>query len=190
MIDISKIELRKSYVIFQDKAYKGWGIIWNYFEFSDESGKREIFPGIYIESHEIRGIKRIVYKLQKREVIYYKIDNCNQRDRFEILAEISEKHEKCTSNLEVSKLDIKKVEFPNNLGGGECGGCPVVSCFSKITLSPSYHIISESEVLEETQSEPFFSEMCEKSRCYLTYLKIKENGFDKDLPERKMIYID
>jgi len=65
----------------------------------------------------------------------------------------------------------------------------VVVLFHILENSHAYHIIRDSDIVEQTKNVPYFIEICRNSRCYSTYQKIVKEGYRDDLLERDMIHI-
>lgn len=90
------------------------------------------------------------------------------------------------------------VEYPNDLGGGECGGCPVVNEFVYLTGPTDYKIISDSEIVRQTIGIEYYSHLCESGiqyiredkKCNSNFLNIIENGYRTDLEKRDMIQVE
>ena len=141
---------------------------------------------------EERGIKKIVKSLVKKEYRSIVFDVQNVRDRFEIIDLEKEcvRHEREKLITKVEEIFPNDILYPNNLGGGECGGCGITSYFSRLVITGTYRIIDDADVVEQTKLEPYFIDMCKSSRCYQNYLRIEKEGYKSDLSEREMIHID
>ncbi len=193
-IDTMKIPVeafRKSVIVFQHIGYKGYVFCDS---LTDE--RKEVFPAIFMEKKQNRGIVPFVKRAIGRNDSYIQIINNNCKDEFYICKE-------CTSgahdNLEMDKkreyLLPKDIEWPSNLGGGKCGGCPIISYYSELTTS-HYKIISDDEIVSQSKGIEFFDNMCKKGietvekgkRCYDNYLSILKRGYIYD--ESDSIHID
>lgn len=192
-IKMSYDELIETTIIFQSKGYEGWKI-WEFITDHKTSIPAEIFPGIFVSVEKESGIKKVFRFLanQSQEIIIF--DVLNVRDRFLIVDSKSEQHlgenisESCMIKTESVLPNI--LQYPNNLGGGSCGGCPVVSYFRNIISTGQYEIITDADVVEQTKSIPYFINLCKSSKCYGTYQSILNDGYRKDLQENQMIQID
>lgn len=97
--------------------------------------------------------------------------------------------EKIMLLYEGSGKDRIIISYPDNLGGGKCGGCSVIPYFRGLECSRTYRIIRDSDIVEQTKNVQYFVELCRNSKCYSTYQKIVKEGYRDDLPERDMIHI-
>lgn len=189
ILEIGMDELIKKVIVFQDKGYKGH-YIRMYISKNMDRLPIEIFPGVFISLQEDKGIKKLFRVLEGQEYIHVNFEVINKRDRFEILSiedKKTAKMGKCRTVTEEIDLDI--ISYPDNLGGGKCGGCSVVPYFRGLENSYAYHIISDSDIVEQTKNIPYFIELCRNSRCHSTYQKVVKEGYRDDLPERDMIHI-
>lgn len=190
-IEIGMDEIINKIIVFQEMGYNGRAI-YRYIVEHENVIPVEIFPGIFLSLKEERGIKKIVKSLVKKEYRSIVFDVQNVRDRFEFIDLENEcaKHEREELITKVEEISPNDILYPNNLGGGECGGCKITSYFSGLVVTGTYRIIDDSDVVEQTKLEPYFINKCKSSRCYQTYLKIEKEGYKNDLPKREMIHID
>lgn len=193
VIEIGLDELMGKDVIFQNTAYEGWAI-WKYIVAHEDKLPAEIFPAIFISVKKESGIKKIIRLLAKGACQTIIFNVMNVHDRFAIVDPQSEQSsrddysEKTSTRIEYISPSI--LPYPNSLGGGYCGGCPVVSYFRELVWSGEYSILSDADVVEQTKSIPYFIDLCKSSRCYDTYRSIINDGYRLDLQENQMIIID
>lgn len=188
-MEIGMNELISKVIVFQDKGYKGYNI-WIYISKNIDRLPLEIFPGIVISIHEDKGIKKFLRVLKGEEAIRVVFEIINKRDRFEILT----LGDRATGTMGKSRtvneeIDLDIISYPDNLGGGKCGGCSVIPYFRGLECSRTYRIIRDSDIVEQTKNVQYFVELCRNSKCYSTYQKIVKEGYRDDLPERDMIHI-
>lgn len=191
IIEMGMDEIINKIIVFQEMGYEG-DAIYRYIIEHKNAISVEIFPGIFLSLKEERGIKKIVKSLVRKEYRSILFDVQNVRDRFEVIDLEKEcvKHEREKLITKVEKIFPDAISYPNNLGGGECGGCKITSYFSRLVVTGTYRIIDDADVVEQTKLEPYFIDMCKSSRCYQNYLRIEKEGYKNDLPEKKMIHID
>lgn len=193
VIEIGLDELMGKDVIFQNKGYEGWAI-WKYIVEHEDTLPAEIFPAIFISVRKESGIKKIFRLLAKGDCQTIVFNVMNVRDRFEIVDPQSEQSSRNgdfgKANTRIENISPDILQYPNDLGGGYCGGCPVVSYFRKVVWSGEYSIISDADVVEQTKFMPCFMDLCKSSRCYDTYRSIINDGYRLDLQENQMIMID
>lgn len=188
-MEIGMNELTNKVIVFQDKGYKGHNI-WTYISKNIDRLPIEIFPGIVISIHKDKGIKNFLRVLKGEEAIRVVFEIINKRDRFEILTI----GDRATGTMGKSRtvneeIDLDIISYPDNLGGGKCGGCSVIPYFRGLERSCAYRIIRDSDIVEQTKNVQYFIDLCRNSKCYSTYQKIVKNGYRNDLPERDMIHI-
>lgn len=188
-MEIGMNELISKVIVFQDKGYKGYNIC-TYISKNIDRLPLEIFPGIVISIHEDKGIKKFLRVLKGEETIRVVFEIINKRDRFKILT----LGDRATGTLGKSRtvneeIDLDIISYPDNLGGGKCGGCSVIPYFRGLECSRTYRIIRDSDIVEQTKNVQYFVELCRNSKCYSTYQKIVKEGYRDDLPERDMIHI-
>lgn len=189
ILEIGMDELINKVIVFQNKGYKGNNIR-TYISKNRDRLPIEIFPGILISLQEDKGIKKIFRVLKGQEYIRVIFEVINKRDRFDILSIDDKATRKMgKSRTVIEEIDLDIISYPDNLGGGKCGGCSVVPYFRGLENSHAYHIIRDSDIVEQTKNVPYFIELCKNSRCYSTYQKIVKEGYRDDLPERDMIHI-
>ena len=104
--------------------------------------KAEILPGIYIENANHASLSNRLLSLFCK-ASFFTIINENKRDYFIIKSTLEDKDARNTKvsdeSLQIYQqsqelIDVQKIEQPNNLGGGKCGGCPIVGWFNRIGL--------------------------------------------------------
>lgn len=99
----------------------------------------EIFPGVLISLQEDKGIKKLFRVLTGQEYIHVNFEVINKRDRFEILSIDDKKIGKMGKSRTVNEeIDLDIISYPDNLGGGECGGCSVVPYFREFARISYY----------------------------------------------------
>lgn len=130
----------------------------------------EIFPGIFLSLKEERGLKNfnLLTRKEYKSVIF---DIQNVRDRFDVIdpKRRCDKHKQGETVTREEEIFPNDIIYPNNLGGGNCGGCAVTAYFSKLIRTETYNIIDDREIVEQTKSEPYFVNLCKSSKCYKTY---------------------
>lgn len=192
VIEIGLDELMGKDVIFQNRGYEGWAI-WKYIVEHEDTLPAEIFPAIFISVRKESGIKKI-FRLAKGDCQTVIFNVMNVRDRFEIVDHQSEQSSRDDyfgkTNTRIEHISPDILQYPNGLGGGYCGGCPVVSYFREVVWSGEYNILSDADVVEQTKFIPYFIDLCKSSRCYDTYRSIVNDGYRLDLQENQMIIID
>ena len=189
-MEIGMDELINKVIVFQNKGYKGNNIR-TYISKNMDGLPKEIFPGVLVLLQEDKGIKKIFRVLKGQEYRRVIFEVINKRDRFEIFSIDDKKTVKMGECRTVNEeIDLDIISYPDNLGGGKCGGCSVVPYFRGLEYLHEYHIISDSDIVEQTKNIPYFIELCKNSRCYSTYQKIVKEGYRDDLPEGDMIQIE
>lgn len=191
IIKIGMGEIVKKTIVFQRKGYMG-NKIYEYIVGHKGIMPIEIFPGIFLSLEEERRIEKIAKRFTKKDYRNVVFDVQNMRDRFEIIDSKDECGEFSSPKLitKVEEISPEKISYPNDLEGGECKECKVAYYFSELSLTGTYSIINDADVLEQTKFDPYFINMCKSSRCYQNYLKIEKEGYKTDLPESEMIQID
>lgn len=157
----------------------------------------EIFPGIYLRKIEHKDtLKRLTNKMFQRKL--YLVTNENKRDFFQVCSELEEAEAEYHNGEIIStimeKINPQSVEQPGNLGGGQCGGCPVYSYFNCLGILGEhdingYYFFRDEEAIEATKKENYFIEMCKNSTCFNTYKKILNEGYSQILEERYQIKV-
>ena len=187
---IEKKELIKKIVVFQDKGYKG-NLIFQYIFDPKKKLPVEIFPGIKAEILEDKWFRKFVRILLRKETTYVKFEILNKRDRFDFFEIEEENYSNITEcRIEYKWIELDDIVYPDNLGGGKCGGCPVARQFSKVLNSSGYTIITYPEIAEQTKDEPSSIEKCKQSNCYKNFQKIIEEEYREDLPRADMIRLE
>lgn len=159
----------------------------------------EILPGIYMGCSQESILMRIRNFCAKRKT--YVIRNENYKDYFSVKSLLDQSEEEhgrtfypsCGSTNEY--INPQVVEQPTNLGGGHCKGCNVMNYFNRLRIVGErsfggYCFFSEKEVLEDTKNIEYFRDLCEAWECYDLYNSIVNNGYNDDLPDIDMIYVE
>lgn len=163
----------------------------------DNSGLCEVefLPGIYIGYKYINTTIRTTIDMITRSR-HYIIKVLNSKDCFTIESKLERRTDEFKDAVEscsgIENLDPRIFKQPSLLGGGKCGGCPMLSYFSRLGLEgktsiDGYYFWDLAELVEATKKEPFFLELCKTSKCYETYQSIVEDGYDAHLEERDQI---
>lgn len=195
-IEIRMDEIGKKIIAFQEKEYAGSEIRQHIVDHKGRMQKEkeiEIFPGIFYSWKKEGGIKKVCKALLGMQHAIVVFDIRNARDRFEIFdgKNVCSQRKQGIPVASREKMYPSDILYPNKLGGGHCKGCPVIDYFDGLVNAPSYRIIKESDILEQTKQEQYFVNMCKSSKCYKTFRDIAENGYNHDLPDEKdMIKID
>ena len=159
----------------------------------------EFLPGIYLSRKHITITDGIMDKLIKKN--HYVIRNQNYRDAFAIESVleypklVATTYDSSDSDPSIEYVNPAAVEQPYNLGGGKCGGCPVVSSFDARDINrgrnsfDEYNFWSEKELVAATCNEEFYLQLCRGSKCFQTYKSIIEDGYIEELKSCDQIQI-
>lgn len=122
-MEYTEEQLKCNVIVFQETGYKGCAI-YRYIVEHKNVIPLEMFPGIFLSWKEERGIKKVVKLLVRKEYRSIVFDVRNVRDRFEVIDLEKEcvKHEREKLITKVEEIFPSNILYPNNLGGGECGG--------------------------------------------------------------------
>ena len=129
---------------------------------------------------------------------HYIIRILNKKDSFVLESRLERKEmpeEKDKESSDLEDLDPRIFRQPSRLGGGECGGCPILDFFSRLGLEEKgsngdYYFWDIADLVEATEKEDFFLDLCKASQCYKTYESIVENGYNMHLDQSKSITVD
>lgn len=159
----------------------------------------EFLPGIYLSRKHMTITDSIMDKLIKKN--RYVIRNQNYRDAFAIESVleypklVAQTYDSSDSDTSIEYVNPAAVEQPYNLGGGKCGGCPVVSSFDARDINrgrnsfDEYNFWSEKELVAATCNEEFYLQLCRGSKCFQTYKSIIEDGYIEELKDCDQIKI-
>lgn len=183
MKKIRKIrEIKHKIIVFQDKGYPADKII--QCAINNKNYPIEIFPGIFMSLHKQNKIQK------KLNMSTIEFDVQNIRDRFDIVNHKIQTKNPASFEVMEREVDVQSIEYPSNLGGGACAGCPVVRYFAALTNNAGYKIITEGEIVEKTKNSIFFQDVCKSSKCHKTYQKIIREGYDKSLKASDMVKLN
>lgn len=181
------------YVYFQNYRIDG-SVVLQFLKKDNKLGEeKEIFPGIFVSLYPNGMLAYLFNLIAGKNNQNVRIDVENHCDTFSIVDKShSMKNDTGDFSVRSGSINPRVVEYPNNLGGGLCGGCPIHSYFEGIEcLSESpYNHMNDSYAVRITRNDDYFLSLCEGSKCYKNYLKIVDNGFDRDLDKKQMIQIE
>ena len=158
----------------------------------------EFLPGIYIGYKYLNTtMRKIIDMITGRR--HYVIKVLNGKDYFSIESKLErmsdESQDAAETSSDIENMDPRIFKQPSLLGGGKCGGCPILNYFSRIgleedTIIGGYYFWNVAELVEATKKELFFLELCKTSKCYETYQSIVKDGYDARLEERDQIKVE
>lgn len=166
----------------------------------DNSGLCEVefLPGIYIGYKYLNTTMRKIIDMITGSR-HYVIKVLNSKDNFTIESTLERRTDESKDAVEscsgIENLDPRIFKQPSLLGGGKCGGCIILSYFSRLGLEgktsiDGYYFWDLAELVEATKKEPFFLELCKTSKCYETYQSIVKDGYAARLEERDQIKVE